>query len=106
MGDKEVYHDMAKQRRGKEQPAKSGITHFPLEEEQARQEKVHENASGENEAPPPGSVRGHRLSRKADPPSQEESGDHVGGRGGKRGKTRGSRAGLLSASREEQKGRT
>jgi hypothetical protein len=103
--NKEVYHDMARQRRN-DQPAKSGITHFPLEEEQARQEKVHEKASAEDEARSAGSLRGHRLSRQTDPPPNDESDEQFGGRGGKGGKMRGSRAGLLSTSREEQKGRT
>jgi hypothetical protein len=100
MTHKEVYHDMPRQRRN-DQPAKSGITHFPLEEEQVRQEKVHQNASAEGEARSAGPVRGHRLLRQNDPPPNNESDEQFGGRGGKGGKTRGSRAGLLSASLEE-----
>jgi hypothetical protein len=88
------------------QAAESGISHFPVEEEQDRQEKVHENASGRGEAPSAGSRRGHRMSRQTDPPPVEESDERFEGRGGKGGKTGGSRAGLLSASDKEQKGRT
>ena len=94
---------MAEQRR-KDQTAKSGISHFPLEEEQDRQEKVHENASAREAAPAAGSRRGHRMSRQTDPPPVEESEERFEGRGGKGGRTGGSRAGLLSASSKEQKG--
>jgi hypothetical protein len=97
---------MMAEQRHKDQTAKSGIAHFPLEEEQDRQEKVHENASGRGEAPSAGSRRGHRMSRQTDPPPVEESDERVEGRGGKGGKTGGSRTGLLSASSKEQKGRT
>jgi len=96
---------MVEQRRN-DQSAESGISHFPLEEEQDRQEKVHENASARRETPSAGSRRGHRMSRQTDPPPAEESDERFEGRGGKGGKTGGSRAGLRSASSKEQKDRT
>jgi hypothetical protein len=96
---------MVEQRRN-DQTAKSGVSHFPVEEEQDRQEKVHENASGRGEASSASSRRGHRMSRQTDPPPVEESDERFEGRGGKGGKTGGSRAGLLSTSGKEQKGRT
>ena len=96
---------MADSRRN-DQTAELGISHFPREEEQDRQEKVHENASARGEAPPAGSRKGHRMSRQADPHPVEESDERFEGRGGKGGKTSGSRAGLLSSSSKEQKGRT
>ncbi|MGZ8382959.1 MAG: hypothetical protein ACXWV7_06160 [Nitrospira sp.] len=34
------------------QPAKSGITHFPLEEEQDRQEQVHAKAAAQEKGSP------------------------------------------------------
>ncbi len=96
---------MDEQRR-EDQAAEAGISHFPLEEEQDRQDKVHEKAAAQAEAPPSaGSRREHRLSRENDPPTAEESDERFEGRGGKGGKTGGSRAGLLSASSKEQ-GRT
>jgi len=101
---------MAEQRRKdqgrKDQAAESGISHFPLEEERARQQNVHETASARGEAPTAGSRRGHRMSRQTDPPPMEEADERFEGRGGKGGKTGGSRAGLLSASSKEQNGRT
>lgn len=90
-----------------DQPTEVGISHYPLEEEQARQQKVVENASSEGETPAEtASHHGHRLSRQADPPSAEEAEERFEGKGGKGGKTGGSRAGLLSANRKEQPGRT
>lgn len=94
------------ERRRKDKTANSGISHFPLEEEQARQQNVHETASGRREGPSAGSRRGHRMSRQTDPPPIEETDERFEGRGGKGGKTGGSRAGLLSASGKEQNGRT
>lgn len=96
---------MPKKRQTK-QTAKSGITHFTLEEEQDRQEKVHQSASDKGEAPPSSKPSlGHRMSRYIEPPSAEKSDERFHGKGGKGGKTRGSRAGLLSASRKVQKNR-
>ncbi|MDC8447258.1 MAG: hypothetical protein LV473_02760 [Nitrospira sp.] len=60
---------MAEQRRN-DQTLESGISHFPLEEEQARQDKVDEKASVQAEAPPSvGSRSEHLLSRDNDPPN-------------------------------------
>jgi hypothetical protein len=96
---------MAEQQRNDHTP-ELGISHFPLKEEQARQDKVDEKASAQAEAPPSaGSRREHLLSRENDSPTAEESDERFEGRGGKGGKTRGSRAGLLSASRTVQKSR-
>lgn len=97
---------MAEQRRNDQTP-ESGISHFPLEDEQDRQQKVHEKAAAQADAPPSaGSRREHRLSRENDPPTAEEADERFEGRGGKGGKTGGSRAGLLSPSSKEQKGQT
>lgn len=72
-----------------------GITHFPLEQERARQEKV---AHVPVEAGPAAN-RGlaHEL-EALDEPVEPEAGP--ASKSAKGGKTRGSRAGLLSASRK------
>lgn len=96
---------MDEQRRS-EGTSEVGITHFPLEEEQARQEKVDEKAAAQGQsALSSGTHHGHRLSRQADPPAPEESEGTFEGKGGKGGKTGGSRAGLLSSSQKAGKGR-
>lgn len=72
-----------------------GITHFPLEEELSRQERV---------APPPVEPEplgshglAHELEALNDPVEPEAG---PASKSAKGGKTRGSRAGLLSASRK------
>lgn len=79
------------------QPSNVGMTHFPLVEEQDRRKKVprHDEAAASA-----GSRRGHRLSRKTTPQALEDAEGRFDGKGGKGGKTGGSRAGLLSASRK------
>jgi hypothetical protein len=81
---------------------KSGITHFPLREEQESQNRVPDPGQSE----PPAGSRGHRLSRSSGSQQLTKSEGLFEGKGGKGGKTGGSRAGLLSASRKVQKGRT
>lgn len=78
----------------------TGITHYPIEQEQDSQEQV---------PPPPnpeegGSMRGHRLSRQEGNQAKGSSENSFEGKGGKGGKTGGSRAGLLG-SRKVPKGR-
>ena len=91
--------------RGKDQPAKSGITHFPLEEEQARQEKVHEKVSARKKMVSDGPLTGHRNSQRIDAPSIGQSVERFESGGGKGGKTGGSRAGLLSSQKNKKDGR-
>jgi len=79
---------MAAQRRN-DQTAKSGVTHFPLEEEQDRQQKVDENAAARGEGSSGTSRKGNRMSRQTNLPPVEESGEE--GRNAKGGKTRGGR---------------
>lgn len=79
---------------------RTGITHFPIEEERNSRQRV-----------PPGSRKaeaeesqGHRLSRRAGPQKLiTDSERSFEGKGGKGGKSRGSRAGLLSASRKTKR---
>jgi|SRR4051812_22893719 hypothetical protein len=87
--------------------SKAGITHFPLRKEQESQERVPPQSQIKRVSNvEKGAVgRGHRLSRKATPKALLESEGLFEGKGGKGGKTGGSRAGLLSASRKTQKGR-
>ncbi|HJT19405.1 MAG TPA: hypothetical protein VJ746_02980 [Nitrospira sp.] len=88
--------------RGRSRTGKTGITHFPLEDEQARQEQVPPRGKTKRGAPPAtGSTNhGHRLSRSTGRKSPSESDNAFEGRGAKGGKSRGSRAGLLSAGRK------
>lgn len=69
-----------------------GITHFPYEDEQSRQEKLPH--------PPvePEPLARHGLAHQLDEPAEAEGGP--ASKSAKGGKTRGSRAGLLSASRK------
>jgi hypothetical protein len=81
-------------------PRKVGITHFPLPSEQRRQEKVRagkaETAKSNTRTSGGSGKSGHRLSR--DRGAQTEG--SFGATGGKGGKTRGSRAGLLASNRK------
>jgi hypothetical protein len=78
----------------------TGITHHPIEDEQARQEQVPprgEAKDGSTPTPEPGSTKAHRLSREPGPegdPSTAEG--SFQGKGGKGGQSGGSRAGLLA----------
>ena len=81
--------------RGKRQV---GITHFPLTSEKARQENVPPRRyTGDST---PGGKKGHRLSREPRAPSPAGADGRFEQNGEKGGKTGGSRAGLLSASRK------
>jgi hypothetical protein len=80
------------------QKRKVGITHFPVKSEQAQQEKVPPRGTKQT-ARSDQSSRGHRLSREQKSVSSDPEGRFLG-KGGKGGKTRGSRAGLLSSSRK------
>jgi hypothetical protein len=79
---------------------KIGITHFPLSSEQASQEKV--RPAGLTKSQRAGAKGGHRISRDQGP-AMSAADRTVDGKGGKGGKSRGSRADLLARSR---KGRT
>lgn len=76
---------------------KTGITHFPLSAEQQSQERVPPRKTTNR---PSGGKSGHRLSRKQEPQVTSAPDSTFSGKGGKGGKTRGSRAGLLAASRK------
>jgi hypothetical protein len=92
------------QRRNNDRAHEAGITHFPLREEQESENRGPDPGQGES---PSGSPSGHRLSRSSSRSQQvAESEGLFEGKGGKGGKTRGSCAGLLSASRKVRKGRT
>lgn len=84
--------------RGKRQV---GITHFPLSSEEARQEKVPPRRYAG--ASTPGGSKGHRLSREPRAASPADADGRFDQKGEKGGKARGSRAGLLSASRKVRK---
>jgi len=79
------------------QRRKVGITHFPLSSERRRQEKVPPRKAQE---PSPSGKNGHRLSREQDAKDVSRSDSSFRGKGEKSGKSRGSRAGLLSANRK------
>ena len=85
---------------------RTGITHFPLQEEQISQREVPprgKKKEGASQTTRSGK-RGHRLSRKAGRSVTLSENDFKGS-GGKGGKTRGPRAGLL-ASRKSSKRRS
>jgi hypothetical protein len=77
---------------------KVGITHFPLSSEQDSQERVPPRR--ESRSQPAAGKQGHRLSREQPPQVTSAPDNTFGGKGGKGGKARGSRAGLVSASRK------
>jgi hypothetical protein len=90
--------------RTKQRQSRPGITHHPLDAEWDRQEKVHptEEAESHPEEMSAASRKGHRLSRQ---PGRNRTPEKDGGlarKSSKGGKTRGSRAGLLSASRKAE----
>jgi hypothetical protein len=95
---------MALHSRNKKQPGRTGITHFPLPKEQDRQERVPTRSESKLGTTKPGvGGRGHRLSRKAAPQPLSKLDGRFEAKGTKGGKTGGSRAGLLSASRKVKK---
>jgi len=76
----------------KKEVKRVGITHFPYEEERSRQDKVpHPLAE-------PEPLARHGLAHQLDEPAEADGGP--ASKSAKGGKTRGSRAGLLSASRK------
>jgi hypothetical protein len=77
------------------QRQKIGITHFPLSSEKKGQDKVARKKSQEQSGGP---KNGHRLSRQQGATSEGEGA--FAGKGGKGGKSRGARAGLLAANRK------
>lgn len=77
-----------------------GITHFPLQDEARRQKRVPRQSRFKDK---PGGKRGHRLSREQNPKAIADE-NTFQGKGGKGGKSRGSRSGLLAASRKVRKG--
>jgi hypothetical protein len=79
------------------QARKAGITHFPLSSERSSQKRVPPRKTEERS---PRGKSGHRLSRKQDPEAASTPESTFRGKGGKGGKTRGSRAGLLAPSRK------
>lgn len=81
---------------------KVGMTNHPLDEERNRQGKVPPRGASKKSRGPAhsaGTRRGHRLSRKPGSGGGEPDGRYAT-KGTKGGKSRGSRAGLLSASRK------
>ena len=80
---------------------KVGITHFPLASEVARQEKVPPRREAGKSTP--GGSKGHRLSREPRGVSPADADTRFDQKGEKGGKTRGSRAGLLSTNRKLRK---
>lgn len=90
---------------GEKQTRPAGITHAPLEEEERSQAQIqhHPDEGRSVSGAQGGSGRGHRLSRKGGHQAQLDSENSFEGKGGKGGKTGGSRAGLL-ASRKVPKG--
>jgi hypothetical protein len=83
-----------------------GITQHPLEQEEHRQAQVPPRPQAEDgaDSSAAGSRRGHRLSRQEGNQDAVSSENNFEGKGGKGGKTGGSRAGLLG-SRKAPKGR-
>ena len=83
-----------------------GITHHPLDAEQDSQKRVPPRGKAKRQSGPnmSGTRRGHRLSRQAGRDNSEESDAGITRKSGKGGKTRGSRAGLLSTSRKAARG--
>ena len=77
-------------------PRKVGTSHFPLSAEVQRQQIVRAQKTGQQSS---GGKSGHRLSREQGAQAIKGSEGSFRGSGGKSGKTRGSRAGLLSANR-------
>ncbi|OQW37219.1 MAG: hypothetical protein A4E19_13695 [Nitrospira sp. SG-bin1] len=98
---------MARRNKKDGQAKKVGITHFPVDQERSRQERVRssEGGQGRDAATPGVGGRGHRSSRKAGAGPPPESDGRFEAKGTKGGKTGGSRAGLVSAGRKRPKGK-
>ena len=82
---------------------KVGMSNRPLNEEMRRKEKVPprgESTKNRGPAHSAGTRRGHRLSRKAGKNQGPQPDGRYTTKGAKGGKSRGSRAGLLSAGRK------
>ena len=79
------------------QRRKVGITHFPLSAEKKRQAKVPPRKTKERST---GGKSGHRLTRGQGAQTASDPEGAFTGKGGKGGKSRGSRAGLLAANRK------
>ena len=79
------------------QQRKVGITHFPLSTEHSSQERVPPRKVKD---PSKSGKRGHRLSRTSNSQVASAPDSTFRGKGGKGGKARGSRAGLLAPSRK------
>ena len=73
---------------------RTGITHFPLEDEKISQREVPPRGKKQDGASSTttSDTRGHRLSRKLGRPDAHSSENDFKGSGGKGGKTGGSRA--------------
>ena len=84
---------------------RTGITHFPLQDEKMSQREVPPRGKKKEEASPPtrSGKTGHRLSRKAGRADAPSSENDFKGSGGKGGKTGGSRAGLLASRKGSKK---
>ena len=83
---------------------RTGITHFPLEDEKISQREVPPRGKKKDGASSTttSDKRGHRLSRKLGPDALSSENDFKGS-GGKSGKTGGSRAGLLASRKTSKK---
>jgi hypothetical protein len=90
----------------KQQSKHIGITHHPLDAEEDSQQRVpaRSQAKRQSGVKMSGTSRGHRLSRQAGHDNPETDGG-MAKKSGKGGKTGGSRAGLLSASRKVDRGK-
>jgi hypothetical protein len=84
---------------------RTGITHFPLEDEKISQREVPPRGKKKEGVSPTtrSGKRGHRLSRKLGRPDALSSENDFKGSGGKGGKTGGSRAGLLASRKTSKK---
>lgn len=81
-----------------------GITHFPLDDEQQSQNRVPSRQTNARANKGGGGSHGHRLSREQETESKFGP-QRLRGKGGKGGKTRGSRAGLLASNKRTARGK-
>jgi hypothetical protein len=80
-----------------------GITHFPLDDEQQSQKRVPSRKTNSRTNQGGGGTHGHRLSRESQPGITFDP-ESFSGKGGKGGKTKGSRAGFLSSNKKVARG--